>query len=89
MASTDHIKTEQMDSDEIDPDWFGYECKSGEILFYYNIKTGEHRWRKHLSCSEVSLFITAVFIMSCIIHEHLDQSDGSHQSVTPMDLYTQ
>lgn len=30
--------------DEIDPDWYGYECKSGQTLFYYNKTTEEHRW---------------------------------------------
>ena len=30
--------------DAVDPDWCGYECKSGQILFHYNKTTGEHRW---------------------------------------------
>jgi hypothetical protein len=33
-----------METEEHDSDWFGYECKSGQILFYYNKTTGEHRW---------------------------------------------
>jgi hypothetical protein len=32
-----------METEEHDPDWFGYECKSGQILFHYNKTTGEHR----------------------------------------------
>ena len=38
-----------MESEEIDPEWFGYECKSGQILFFYNKTTGEHRWASNVS----------------------------------------
>ena len=31
-------------SHQPDPDWYGYECKPGQILFYYNKTTGEHIW---------------------------------------------
>ncbi|XP_032231613.2 uncharacterized protein LOC116614581 isoform X2 [Nematostella vectensis] len=31
----------------VDDDWFAYQCKSGEVLFYYNVKSGEHRWAIH------------------------------------------
>ena len=36
-----------------DPEWWGYECKSGQILFYYNKTTGEHRWANGDQVSEL------------------------------------
>ncbi|XP_031568570.1 zinc finger protein 2-like isoform X4 [Actinia tenebrosa] len=35
-------------SDQLDPDWYGYECKPGQLLFYYNKTTGEHRWNNNI-----------------------------------------
>ena len=32
------------EGEAVDPEWWGYECKSGQILFYYNKTTGEHIW---------------------------------------------
>ena len=31
-------------SDNIQTDWLQFVCKSGEILFIYNKKTGVHKW---------------------------------------------
>jgi hypothetical protein len=52
-----------MESEQTHSDWFGYECKSGEILFYYNVKTGEHRW-----ANNVSVFITALIHVCTVCH---------------------
>ena len=32
------------EGEAVDPEWWGYECKSGQILFYFNKTTGEHIW---------------------------------------------
>jgi len=31
---------------ELDPGWMHYRCKSGELLFYYNKDTAEHKFPK-------------------------------------------
>ena len=28
----------------VQTDWIEYSCKSGETLFIYNKRTGEHKW---------------------------------------------
>ena len=33
-----------MESQQISTDWYEYQCKSGQPVFYYNKATGEHRW---------------------------------------------
>jgi hypothetical protein len=50
-----------MESEQIDPDWVGYACKSGQILFYYNKTTGEHRWPCDIY--DVSLSLALLFFM--------------------------
>ena len=41
------------EGEAVDPEWWGYECKSGQILFYYNKTTGEHRWANGDQVSEL------------------------------------
>ncbi|KAK3741442.1 hypothetical protein QZH41_014385, partial [Actinostola sp. cb2023] len=35
---------------DLDSDWYAYQCNSGEVLFYYNTVSGEHKWAVHF-CS--------------------------------------
>ena len=44
-----------------DPDWCGYKCKSGEILFHYNKTTGEHKWEGGDQVILKMFFIVFVF----------------------------
>ncbi|KAK3719411.1 hypothetical protein QZH41_015657, partial [Actinostola sp. cb2023] len=39
-----HHKRTTMESSILGTDWMEYYCKSGELLFYYNKVTAEHRW---------------------------------------------
>ena len=41
------------EGEAVDPEWWGYECKAGQILLYYNKTTGEHRWANGDQVSEL------------------------------------
>ncbi|XP_031568590.1 zinc finger E-box-binding homeobox 1-like [Actinia tenebrosa] len=44
-----------MEAKQMNDDWLGLECKSGLILFYYNKRTGEHKWPCCSKCPEKGL----------------------------------
>ena len=54
------ISFDKMESQQINTDWYEYQCKSGQPVFYYNKTTGEHRWLVDYSGADcdvqVSLF---------------------------------
>ncbi|XP_032234214.2 uncharacterized protein LOC116616261 [Nematostella vectensis] len=35
-------------------EWYAYQCKSGETIFFHNIITGEYRWPKSISGPNIS-----------------------------------
>jgi hypothetical protein len=54
-----------MESEQTDPDWIGYACKSGQILFYFNKTTGEHRWPCDIY--DVSLSLALLFVLMMVL----------------------
>jgi len=43
-----------MESELVDPGWMKFNCKSGELMFYYNKDTAEHKFPMWNSTSRVS-----------------------------------
>ena len=65
-----------MESKQIDADWYAYQCKSGETLFYFNKTTGEHRWSLHCSAHSdapvsllcIKMYYTYSIIIICCLY---------------------
>ncbi|KAK3728045.1 hypothetical protein QZH41_004799, partial [Actinostola sp. cb2023] len=58
-----------MESELVDPGWMKFNCKSGELLFYYNKDTAEHKFPMWNSTSREYCMGETIDASGCIVQE--------------------